>query len=1032
VDGPRFWLLDDARVPSAAATSDVTFTHVTEFARASRRRRAEAVVSSESAVARFRALPASDARDSFVARGDRLLLQSSAAAPEPGDVIVAARAQNGTEYAPDGVIVTNVDLDAGTFRLSRPVDENNAGEMMHYEFARAPGVGSLLALLPSATVSSRIPLRFATVLPRTGVDATFALAGAYRGGEIEYVELLTAAQRAELDRYLAGNCGDDRARRAADDLRARLQAHDFDPHAPIEYGARLSYSSRDDTRLAPDSTEQYDVCVGDTVVGVGAVTAILDDDAVAISFDSDAAPVSDEHATVRVQRTLARFLAFNCAQIEEAESDDEGEELAAPVHAARSISAYLQRNGRWKIINPRGASVRAGDRLRSDALPVALEQLGASALRRGFLGSVDPQNLHSNSTPTDGAVTVTRVHDDDGSFDIDVTASSELTGVPIEFRRAPRIPDVRRQPPQPKQSQPQPKQQPPQTGPSVVQPGVCTKFIITTLSVLHEFCRRVAARVDAGDGDRQQRTTVVVVDEAHIALSSSEGAQSQSFTAFLQSARPSHVWLLSGTFAPNDSEQLETSAQLIGIERFSQERDLLHRDLEQDEFRARMPEIQRRVVVVARPPGEPRSYRDGFALRAMVVQTQSSGDVVVAVPSGALYLDVGADVEVVGVGRFSVVSSEVGATATQLALRISRGTAAAAAMSNGDVVLLRALRTPAPRAGAIDRELQSTMYRAQPLADRFGEVYRPELASGVAMLVFFRHKITRDVLALQLRRMNVRFAVMDGDQSGEQRLAVDAAFRRCETQVLLISYLVGGVGLNFQRAHRVVIAELSWNFAPILQAERRAWRIGQKRSVQVDYLVVDGSFDGVLIKKIEEKLKQNNTRNSLGRYEISLSADDRAQLAAVDTLRTIEITATLSRASRILTAVSTKLQIGDRVVAVGDVVLEDSHDTRVERYEHETATLTRAIDWEVSEALPEIRRNVIVTIARDEMRAAPAPSRQGASAKRRNPDDVDTIIGILRNVTADEAAAALAKSNGEIDAAIRLLQDDANKKSARR
>lgn len=46
-------------------------------------------------------------------------------------------------------------------------------------------------------------------------------------------------------------------------------------------------------------------------------------------------------------------------------------------------------------------------------------------------------------------------------------------------------------------------------------------------------------------------------------------------------------------------------------------------------------------------------------------------------------------------------------------------------------------------------------------------------------------------------------------------------------------YAVGGTGLNLPGANKVVIFDPSWNPALDLQAQDRAFRIGQKRNVDV-------------------------------------------------------------------------------------------------------------------------------------------------------------------------------------------------------
>lgn len=66
---------------------------------------------------------------------------------------------------------------------------------------------------------------------------------------------------------------------------------------------------------------------------------------------------------------------------------------------------------------------------------------------------------------------------------------------------------------------------------------------------------------------------------------------------------------------------------------------------------------------------------------------------------------------------------------------------------------------------------------------------------------------------------------------------------------------VASIGLTFTAASRVLFVELFWNPGVLLQAEDRAHRIGQKDSVQVTYLLAQGTSDDVLWPLLQEKLR---------------------------------------------------------------------------------------------------------------------------------------------------------------------------------
>ena len=62
-----------------------------------------------------------------------------------------------------------------------------------------------------------------------------------------------------------------------------------------------------------------------------------------------------------------------------------------------------------------------------------------------------------------------------------------------------------------------------------------------------------------------------------------------------------------------------------------------------------------------------------------------------------------------------------------------------------------------------------------------------------------------------------------------------------------------GLGLTLTAASTVVFVELDWTPAAMKQAEDRLHRIGQKSSVLVQHLVIDGSIDARMARIIVEK-----------------------------------------------------------------------------------------------------------------------------------------------------------------------------------
>ena len=79
-----------------------------------------------------------------------------------------------------------------------------------------------------------------------------------------------------------------------------------------------------------------------------------------------------------------------------------------------------------------------------------------------------------------------------------------------------------------------------------------------------------------------------------------------------------------------------------------------------------------------------------------------------------------------------------------------------------------------------------------------------------------------------------RYVRIDGSTSSAARTkAVKAFTNQPNIFIFLISTMAGGTGLNLQAADKVVLFEPNWNPAHDLQAQDRAYRLGQKKDVDV-------------------------------------------------------------------------------------------------------------------------------------------------------------------------------------------------------
>jgi SNF2 family DNA or RNA helicase len=103
------------------------------------------------------------------------------------------------------------------------------------------------------------------------------------------------------------------------------------------------------------------------------------------------------------------------------------------------------------------------------------------------------------------------------------------------------------------------------------------------------------------------------------------------------------------------------------------------------------------------------------------------------------------------------------------------------------------------------------------------------------------------------------FSYLDGSMKYEDRSKAVADFNADSNQfVFLISTKAGGVGLNITSANKVVIVDPHWNPAYDLQAQDRAYRIGQTRDVEVFRLVSSGTIEEIVYARQIYKQQQAN------------------------------------------------------------------------------------------------------------------------------------------------------------------------------
>jgi len=74
-------------------------------------------------------------------------------------------------------------------------------------------------------------------------------------------------------------------------------------------------------------------------------------------------------------------------------------------------------------------------------------------------------------------------------------------------------------------------------------------------------------------------------------------------------------------------------------------------------------------------------------------------------------------------------------------------------------------------------------------------------------------------------------------------------------EVLLVSIMAGGLGLNLTAANSVYVMEPQYNPAAEAQAVDRVHRLGQKRAVRTVRYIMRGSFEEKMLEIQDKKMK---------------------------------------------------------------------------------------------------------------------------------------------------------------------------------
>ena len=130
-------------------------------------------------------------------------------------------------------------------------------------------------------------------------------------------------------------------------------------------------------------------------------------------------------------------------------------------------------------------------------------------------------------------------------------------------------------------------------------------------------------------------------------------------------------------------------------------------------------------------------------------------------------------------------------------------------------------------------------------------------AGGHRVVLFSQFTSMLDLLDDYLSMRRVAYCRLDGSTNRVQRQVNIDMFNAPSSELFcfIMSTRAGGLGVNLQTADTVILYDSDWNPQVDLQAQDRAHRIGQTKTVHVYRLITENTIEEKIIERAEMKLR---------------------------------------------------------------------------------------------------------------------------------------------------------------------------------
>lgn len=164
----------------------------------------------------------------------------------------------------------------------------------------------------------------------------------------------------------------------------------------------------------------------------------------------------------------------------------------------------------------------------------------------------------------------------------------------------------------------------------------------------------------------------------------------------------------------------------------------------------------------------------------------------------------------------------------------------------------------------------------------------PKLKSqGSRVLLFCQMTRVLDILEDYCFIRKYNYCRLDGQTSGDDRDDMIDRFNEdgSDIFIFLLSTRAGGLGINLATADSVIFYDSDWNPKMDLQAQDRAHRIGQKKTVKIYRLITEDSVEKRIVERAEMKMRLDTFVIQQGRLtdaNKTLSATEMANMIMSD------------------------------------------------------------------------------------------------------------------------------------------------------